>query len=212
MTPRVLSTRVEPGDARPPDAARAGGSRTRRRPAARRSSGAVPDPPYVRLWTRIRGFGRDALTGPTEDRRVVQATLMRATLHLMMAEDCLLLRPALQPALDRSLRSIVGKRLEGLDLDRPVTEAQTMVEEAPHTAKDIQARLAEFEPDRDPSASGLPGTDATPTYPEAACRHVGHRRQPQIRPARTLARGDPGRTRREPSGPRGPLPGGIRAR
>jgi hypothetical protein len=45
---------------------------------------------------------------------------MRATLHLMTAEDCLLLRPALQPALTRSMNSIAGKRLEGLDVDRLV--------------------------------------------------------------------------------------------
>ena len=55
-----------------------------------------------------------------EERQIVRATLMRATLHLVTGEDYRLLRPALQPALNRSLRSIAGKRLEGLDLDRIV--------------------------------------------------------------------------------------------
>ena len=36
-----------------------------------------------------------------QERLVVRATLMRATLQLMSAEDYLLLRPALQPALTR---------------------------------------------------------------------------------------------------------------
>jgi hypothetical protein len=54
------------------------------------------------------------------ERRVVRATLMRATLQLMTADDYLLLRSALQPALTRSMRSIAGKRLDGLDLDRLV--------------------------------------------------------------------------------------------
>jgi hypothetical protein len=99
--------------------------------AVRRLAGLqaqVPNPPYVGLWTRLRGFARDDLTGLIEDRRVVRSSMMRATLHLTTAEDYLLLRPAIQAALDRSLRSIAGKRLEGLDLDRLVSAARATVE------------------------------------------------------------------------------------
>jgi hypothetical protein len=94
----------------------------------------VPSPPYVGLWTRVRGFVRDGLTDHIEDRRLVRSSMMRATLHLTTAEDYFLLRPALQAALDRSLRSIAGKRLEGLDLQRFLSEVRKMVEEAPRTA------------------------------------------------------------------------------
>lgn len=38
---------------------------------------------YVGLWSRLAGFERDALTRALEDRAVVQATLMRITIHLM---------------------------------------------------------------------------------------------------------------------------------
>ncbi len=38
---------------------------------------------YVGLWTRLAGFRRDDLTAALEDRRVVQATLMRTTIHLV---------------------------------------------------------------------------------------------------------------------------------
>ena len=123
--------------------------------AVRRLAGLqaqVPNPPYVGLWTRLRGFARDGLTDLIEGRRVVRSSMMRATLHLTTAEDYLLLRPAIQAALDRSLRSIAGKRLEGLDLDRLVSEARAMVEEEPRTFKEIQERLVEMEPDRDPAA------------------------------------------------------------
>ncbi|MCA1716767.1 MAG: winged helix DNA-binding domain-containing protein, partial [Actinobacteria bacterium] len=99
----------------------------------------VPNPPYIGLWTRLRNFRRDDLTGLLQQREVVRATLMRATLHLMTAGDYLLLRPALQPALTRSLRSIAGKRLEGLDLDRVVAAARTSVEEAPRTFTELGA-------------------------------------------------------------------------
>ncbi len=112
----------------------------------------VPNPPYIGLWTRLSDFARDQLTDLIENRRVVRSSMMRATLHLTTAEDYLLLRPAIQPALDRSLRSIAGKRLEGLDLDRLVSAAREMVEEGPRTSKELQGRLLEMEPDRDLSA------------------------------------------------------------
>jgi hypothetical protein len=38
---------------------------------------------YVGVWTRLDGFSRDALTRALEDRTVIQATLMRTTLHIV---------------------------------------------------------------------------------------------------------------------------------
>ncbi|CAN5677149.1 winged helix DNA-binding domain-containing protein [soil metagenome] len=112
----------------------------------------VTSPPYVGLWTRLRDFRREDLTRLMEERQVVRATLMRATLHLMTAEDYLLLRPALQPALTRSMNSIAGKRLDGLDVDRLVGAAREYFEREPHPFADLRPLLSELEPDRDPSA------------------------------------------------------------
>ncbi len=42
---------------------------------------------YVGLWTRLAGFRRDDLTRALEDRSVVQATLMRSTIHMVAASD-----------------------------------------------------------------------------------------------------------------------------
>jgi hypothetical protein len=36
---------------------------------------------YVGLWTRLSGFQREALTGALQDRSVIQATLLRGTIH-----------------------------------------------------------------------------------------------------------------------------------
>jgi Winged helix DNA-binding domain len=42
---------------------------------------------YIGLWSRMDGFERDALTSALERRTVVQATLMRATIHLVSRAD-----------------------------------------------------------------------------------------------------------------------------
>ncbi len=42
---------------------------------------------YVGLWTRLDGFRRGALTDALEDRSVVQATLMRTTIHMVSGRE-----------------------------------------------------------------------------------------------------------------------------
>jgi hypothetical protein len=42
---------------------------------------------YIRLWSCLEGFEREALTRALERRSVVQATLMRGTIHIVSAGD-----------------------------------------------------------------------------------------------------------------------------
>ena len=42
---------------------------------------------YVGLWTRLRDFRRDSLTEALEDHSVVQATLLRATIHMVSRRE-----------------------------------------------------------------------------------------------------------------------------
>jgi len=42
---------------------------------------------YVGLWARLAGFQRDALTGDLEAGRVIQATLLRVTIHLVSRRE-----------------------------------------------------------------------------------------------------------------------------
>ena len=42
---------------------------------------------YIGLWSRLASFERDSLTRALERRSVVQATLMRSTIHLVSAAD-----------------------------------------------------------------------------------------------------------------------------
>ncbi len=42
---------------------------------------------YIGLWSRLAGFHRQDLTDALSDRRVVQGTMMRSTIHLTAADD-----------------------------------------------------------------------------------------------------------------------------
>ena len=46
-----------------------------------------PASPYLALWTRLAGFDPADLDAAAAERRVVKATLMRVTLHLVAAAD-----------------------------------------------------------------------------------------------------------------------------
>ena len=46
-----------------------------------------PPAPYVGLWSRLEGFRREALELALRRRRILKATVMRSTLHLLTASD-----------------------------------------------------------------------------------------------------------------------------
>src|SRR5215472_15930551 len=56
----------------------------------------VPTDPYIGLWTRLQGFRQEELAGLLNDRLVVRIALMRSTIHLVTAADCVTLRPLVQ--------------------------------------------------------------------------------------------------------------------
>ena len=42
---------------------------------------------YIGLWSRMRNFRRDSLTTALQQRQVIQATLLRSTIHMVSASD-----------------------------------------------------------------------------------------------------------------------------
>ena len=58
--------------------------------------GQAPRAPFLGLWARLKTFDPAELRRLIADRQVIRATLMRATLHVMAADDFLALRPALR--------------------------------------------------------------------------------------------------------------------
>jgi hypothetical protein len=114
----------------------------------------APDPPYLGLWTRLRGFALDDLSSAMTQRRVVRIALHRNTIHLVTAQDCLAFRPVLQATMDRALKSAFLPRLHGADLAELAAFGRELVEREPMTFSVLGKALAERWPDADPFALG----------------------------------------------------------
>ena len=111
------------------------------------------NPPYFALWTRLDGFSRDQLTQLLTDRRVVRLAMMRSTLHLVTAADCLALRPVLQPMLEQAYaRSTHSRKTADLDLDEVAKVARELIEAESLTNADLGRALTERWPGRDVTA------------------------------------------------------------
>ncbi len=79
---------------------------------------------------------------------------MRGTIHLVTADDCLLLRPLMQPVFEAQLRRHRdhAPALRGVDLEPVVALARTVLQERPRSGTELRAIFAERFPGLDPAA------------------------------------------------------------
>jgi len=95
-----------------------------------------PQAPYVGLWTRIPGFRRESLERAIRSGKVVKATVMRGTLHLVTERDYGMFFAALVDmrawADDESLE--LGTRL--------APELRAMFDDGPLTVQEVLERMA----------------------------------------------------------------------
>jgi len=113
----------------------------------------APVPPYFGLWSRLTEFRPEQLSRLLESRAVVRIVLMRGTIHLVSAADCLFLRSLVQPALTRSLSSSVySAQLAGLDPVELADEGRALLTEQPMSPAELGAAMTRRWPDRDPLA------------------------------------------------------------
>lgn len=108
--------------------------------------------PYVGLWTRLDDFKREDLAGLIENRKVVKATFIRGTLHLVTAEDYLQFRTALQPLLMDAASSIAKRRGGDFDLDKVLKAARKFIGERPRSFAEISEMLERLMPGVDVGA------------------------------------------------------------
>lgn len=107
----------------------------------------APFPPYFGLWSRMAVFQPKELAELLVDRQVVRITLMRGTVHLVSARDCLAIRPLIQPMLTRALTT---RRVKGIDHDAVLAAGRALLTERPLSVKAMTPLLAESFPDAAP--------------------------------------------------------------
>jgi hypothetical protein len=112
----------------------------------------LPLPPYIGLWTRLRDFHRDDLARLIENRIVLKATLMRATLHLFTAEDYVRFRTTLQPVLAGAASAIARQRGVDFELDKVLKAARRFIGEKPRTFAEISDMVTKLMPGHDVGA------------------------------------------------------------
>lgn len=107
---------------------------------------------YLGLWSRLAGYE----PGPTgrllTDRSAVRMALMRSTIHLVTAEDCLWLRPLVAPVIERMTMSSFGRHLTGLEHAGLEAAARELLEDGPLTFAELGRRLAGRWPGYDPAS------------------------------------------------------------
>jgi hypothetical protein len=112
----------------------------------------APFPPYYGLHSRLDGFRPDDLAALITGRSVVRIALMRGTIHLVSARDCLPLRRLVQPVLERGMRGAFGKQLAGVDPAALAAAGRSLVEAEPMTFSQLGQALAAHWPDNPPAA------------------------------------------------------------
>ena len=97
---------------------------------------------YVGLWSRLAEFERDALTRALDDRSVVQATLMRCTIHMVSAIDfwpiCAAIRASRR---EWWLRIAKSRKLPEIDHDEIAEVLREALAEGPRRGSDIVAAM-----------------------------------------------------------------------
>ncbi len=112
----------------------------------------VPANPYLALWSRVEGFAPEDLSDLIADREAVRAQLLRATIHLVSARDCLAIHPLTRPVLTRTFKSPWAARLGDAELDEVVAAGLELLTERPRTRAELGASLQQRSPDADPAA------------------------------------------------------------
>jgi len=113
-----------------------------------------PAPPFVGLWSRVAGFRREDLLAALHDGRIVRATAMRGTIHLLTAADYARHRMALQPVLRTALQLPHLRAVqEEADLDAVLGLAHRLLTAEPRPISALREPLHDAFPQLDGHAA-----------------------------------------------------------
>jgi hypothetical protein len=96
---------------------------------------------YVSLWSRVAGFERPWLTHALEDRRVVQGTIMRSTIHTVSAADYWPLTAGVRRVRRAWLERAWGREFSGTDTAALAMATTAALEAGPVRMAELVQRL-----------------------------------------------------------------------
>lgn len=109
-------------------------------------------PPYLSLQARLRDFDPLVLSDALASRAAVRILVMRGTIHLLTAEDALVLRPFTQPLLTKSVRTATwGRGFPVEAYDELAAGVRAALADGPMPVKQLGELLATDYPDRSAS-------------------------------------------------------------
>jgi hypothetical protein len=112
-----------------------------------------PPAPFYALWSRVEDFEAAELVRLLEEREVVRMSLIRSTVHMVTAADCLGIRPLTQDVLERHFRSSTFRRdIDGVDVSELLAAARAHLAEQPMTTAQLGRALAERWPGYPPNS------------------------------------------------------------
>jgi hypothetical protein len=94
---------------------------------------------YVGLWSRLADFRRDELTAALEDRSVIQATLMRVTIHIVSRREYWLFALGVRAARREWWRRATGRTSSEAEAELIAAAARirAALSEGPRTVKEL---------------------------------------------------------------------------
>lgn len=95
--------------------------------------------PYIGLWSRLRDFRREELEAAVMADRVVKATLMRGTLHLVSARDFDRYRLVARDVGHVYSQQVRALRERGIDVEKIRADIVAAVRERPHSRTEVRS-------------------------------------------------------------------------
>src|SRR6187200_47682 len=99
---------------------------------------------YIRLWSCLDGFQRDDLTRALERRSVIQATLMRGTIHVVSRRDYWPFAVAIRAAQREWL--VRAWKVTEPELERQADQLRLLLAEGPRRAEELKAGGRTWDP------------------------------------------------------------------
>ncbi|HXN04527.1 MAG TPA: winged helix DNA-binding domain-containing protein [Candidatus Acidoferrum sp.] len=98
---------------------------------------------YIGLWSRMRNFRRDSLTTALQQRRVIQGTLLRSTIHMVSARDYWLFLAAIRVPRRDWWQRATRHQISEPDMDAAVRALREQLAKGPRRGDELKRILAE---------------------------------------------------------------------